>query len=70
MEFTIAVVIKGLNGKEERDFDIMYEAYLSSSLFIIYRKCSRATFESGLLQYSFQFVLCRSFLNFALSKFL
>ena len=49
MEFAIAVVIQGLDVKEERDFDITYEACLSRSLFTICRKCSRATFESGLL---------------------
>ena len=48
MEFAIAVVIQGLDVKEERDFDITYGAYLSRSLFIFCRKCSRATFESGL----------------------
>ena len=35
----------------------------------MFRKCSRATFESGLLHCSFQLILCRSFSNFALSKF-
>ena len=70
MEFAIAVVIQGLDVKEEQDFEITYGACLSRSLFIICRKCSRATFESGLLQCSFQRILCREFLNFALSKFL
>ena len=70
MEFAIAEVIQGLDLKEERDFDITFGACLSRSLFIICRKFSRDTFESGLLQCSFQLILCRSFLNFALSKFL
>ena len=56
MEFATEVVIQGLDVKEERDFDIMHEAYLSRSLFIICRKCSRVTFESGLLQCSFKLV--------------
>ena len=68
MEFAIVVVIEGLDVKEEQDLD-MYGACLSGSLFIICRKCSRATFEPGLLQCSFQLILCRSFLNFALSKY-
>ena len=61
MEFAIAEVIEGLDVKEEGDFDIIYAACLSRSLFIIWRKCSRGTFESGLLQCSFQLILCRSF---------
>ena len=61
MEFAIAVVIQGLDVKEEREFDITYGACLSRSLFIICRKCSRAAFESGLLQCSFQLILCRSY---------
>ena len=40
------------------------------SLFIIFRNCFRAIFESGLPQCSFQRILYRSFLNFVLSKFL
>ena len=36
MEFAIALVIQGLGVKEERDFDIMYGACLSRSLFIIF----------------------------------
>ena len=67
MEFAIAVVIQGLDAKEEQDFDITYGACLSRRLFIICRKCSRATFESGLSQCSFQLILCRSFLNFIVS---
>ena len=70
MEFAIAVVIQDLDVQEERDFDITYGVCLSRSLFIICRICSRATFEPGLLQCSFQIILCRSFLNVALSKFL
>ena len=71
VKFAIAMVIQGLDVKEVRDFGITYGACLSRSLFIICRKCSRATFESGLLQHYFQLILCRSFLiNFFLSKFL
>ena len=51
MEFAIAVAIQGLDVKEEPDFDITHGACLSRSLFIICRKCSRAT--SALLQCSF-----------------
>ena len=69
MEFSVVVFVEGVDVKEEQDLDIMYGACLSGSLFIICRKCSRATFESGLLQCSFQLTLCRSFLNFALSKY-
>ena len=44
MEFAIAVVIHGLDVKEERDFfDITYGTCLSRSLFINCRKCSWAT---------------------------
>ena len=64
MEFAIAMIIQDLDVKEERDFDIAYGACLSRSLFVIYRKCSRATFESGLLQCSLQLILCRSFLSY------
>ena len=70
MEFVISVDIPGLDVKEERDFSIMYGEFLSRSLFSICRKRSRATFESGLLQCTFQFILCRSFLKFVSSKFL
>ena len=70
MEFAIAVVIQGLDVKEEQDFEITYGACFSRSLFIICRKCSRATFESGLLQCSFQLILCKAFLNLALPRFL
>ena len=52
IKFAIAVIIQGLDVKEEQDFDITYGACLSRILFIIYRKCSRAT--SALLQRSFQ----------------
>ena len=72
MEFGygISVDIPGLDVKEERDFSIMYGAFLSRSLFNICRKRSRATFGSGLLQCSFQLISCRSFLKFVSSKFL
>ena len=35
MEFAIAMVIQGLDLKEEQNFDITYGASLSRSLFII-----------------------------------
>ena len=52
IKFAIAVIIQGLDVKEEQDFDITYGACLCRSLFIICRKCSRAT--SALPQCSFQ----------------
>ena len=56
--------------RRARLWHYLYGACLSRHLFIICKKCSRTTSESGLLQCSFQLILCRSFLNFALSKFL